>query len=176
MKYIINRNDNYATVAEVFGETKLRSSLPNILNSESVTLKDLQDAKCSTLEELYNKIIQNFKASRDYARYATSNFTITKSLTLNILLKVNNRDDITIEKYDMDVDDVVDILMLYVGFVKLSSAMDIDNREFVYEDATSIREAQDFITSKIASYIKSHIAGDIVLRFDDMTIEISETY
>ena len=176
MKYFIKRNANYATVSEVFGETKLKDSLPNILTSDSVTIKDLQDASCSTLEELYEQIIQNLRASTDYAEYVTSNFTITKILTLNILMKVNNRDDLTVDEYDMDVDDVVDILMLYVGLARLSSVMNIDTSEFIYEDATSIREAQYSITSQIASYIKSHIAEDIVLRFDDMTIEISETY
>ena len=176
MKYFIKRNDNYATAAEVFGETKLKDSLPNILTSDSVTLKDLQDASCSTLKELYEKIIQNLRASTDYARYVTSNFTITKILTLNIQLKVDNRTDLAIDEYDMDVDDVVDILLLYVGYVQLSSVLNMDRWTFEYENATSIRDAEASITSKIASYIKSHIAEDIVLRFDDMTIEISETY
>ena len=139
MKYIVKQNNNYATATEVFGENKLRDTLPNVLTSDLVTIKDLQDASCSTLEELYEKIIQNLRASTNYARYVTSNFTITKILTVNIRLRIDSRTDLTIDEYDMDVDDVVDILMLYVGFVKLSSVMNIDTSEFIYEDATSIR-------------------------------------
>lgn len=176
MKYFIKRNDNYATATEVFGETKLRDSLPNVLTSDLVTLKDLQDASCSTLEELYEKIIQNLRASTDYARYVTSNFTITKILTVDLRLRVDSRTDLTIDEYDMDIDDVVDILLLYVGYVQLSSVLNMDRWTFEYENATSIRDAEVSITSKIASYIKAHIAEDIVLRFNDITVEISETY